>query len=347
MISLTNQFVPLPDLAESWARETGLTREMMLRRLCDWAVAGGFPDGSFVDISGDKIDTLDIYLSCRSAQADHREMTVGRASYLDGGRLGLRLLAGVLVTTAGIEAFCSQTGARLFATKSGGWFGLFQKVDPPDPPPPCPQAEGIAAAIQNRRFAIGLLGSLRSLLDGLQGKPGRHRVKRDLAEPIHWEWWAGEWTKTRASAQATIGATACSELAEELAALDAEWERFVEDETERFARHGTGLPAPRLQLPKRGNSVVLDGQPLDIPDQPLKLLRLLADRALTSAEFVSIRDIEAALWGAGISLVVRDARDVARNLRNHLHDHDKTLIPSKRLYGYRLGLKAAEIEMGD
>jgi len=103
--------------------------------------------------------------------------------------------------------------------------------------------------------------------------------------------------------------------------------------------------APRMLIVRSSQRVVLDGIERHVPQQPFRLLVLLAETAIRKGGFVRRVEIEAANSG-------RTASDLVRELRDCLaagavdRDQVKTLIKNRRSpSGYVLALEPHEIEL--
>src|SRR5947208_11602482 len=94
-------YIPFLALPAEWAIAAGMPKEMVLRRLCEWAVVGAFPPGAFVTLTGDQVDPFDIYMSFRAAETAHGTINLGGYTMHDS-RWGLGLLMSALVTAQGV-----------------------------------------------------------------------------------------------------------------------------------------------------------------------------------------------------------------------------------------------------
>lgn len=110
--------------------------------------------------------------------------------------------------------------------------------------------------------------------------------------------------------------------------------------------------APRLVIVESMRQVTLDGVERALSEQPFRLLCLLATQARTDGATVQIRDIEAHIWGAAIHRLVRQARDVVRELRDGLSKGSADPKPIRALIGnrrnpngYRLALAPEDIDL--
>lgn len=103
---------------------------------------------------------------------------------------------------------------------------------------------------------------------------------------------------------------------------------------------------PRLIITDATQHVTLDGVEKHVPQQPFRLLMMLAEMVKTGGGFVSVRAIEAAFSG-------RPASDLTRELKDYLSDgaaepkrRIRGLIKNRRSpAGYALALTTTEIEV--
>src|ERR1700747_249636 len=59
MLLPASKYKSLKEIVNEWSAQTGELHPVTLRRICDWAISGGFPDGTFVFPTGQTIDLLD------------------------------------------------------------------------------------------------------------------------------------------------------------------------------------------------------------------------------------------------------------------------------------------------
>lgn len=258
-------YIPLLVLAVDWAAEAGMPKELVLRRLCEWAMAGAFPEGAFITATGAMVLPFDIYMSFRAATED-TGLFGSRGIDLDGGTIynandhwGMHVLAKVLVTASAVLEFCKRTntlappsllrGVSRFLAR----WGQTKHVAPPE----CPDADEHAARYHARDSATASMNSLRSMLSGLQGNPTRHGPQRVPGEPVDFEHWGAEWKKAHDRTQNEITRCGDSGLQQELSLLDAEWCAFVTQETRAVAENSgenqeKPLASPIEQTKRRG-----------------------------------------------------------------------------------------------
>ena len=109
---------------------------------------------------------------------------------------------------------------------------------------------------------------------------------------------------------------------------------------------------PRLVIDRAAQAVSLDGRACALPDQPFRLLALLADRARTGRNDVQVREIEDAIWHGQIMPAAREIKDIARELRDAMvsagidRGTARGLVAAQRSPSrYRLTLRAEEIDI--
>lgn len=110
--------------------------------------------------------------------------------------------------------------------------------------------------------------------------------------------------------------------------------------------------APRLVIRRADKFVALDGVEKRLPDQPFRLLVLLAEHALQTTAALDNREIEKQLWGSNIHLIASQVREPVRDLRNALAagsarpEEIRALIQNRRSpNGYRLALAPEDIQL--
>ncbi len=96
---------------------------------------------------------------------------------------------------------------------------------------------------------------------------------------------------------------------------------------------------PHLVIFRQSQRVILGGNELHVPQQPFKLLVKLAEAVGTRKGHLTPQEIEAENSG-------RSAGDLIRDLRNALHDDQKTLIRTRQSpTRYFLGLAPGEFDL--
>lgn len=110
----------------------------------------------------------------------------------------------------------------------------------------------------------------------------------------------------------------------------------------------------RLGIGRGGRTVALDRRPIQLGDQPFRLLLKLADAAQRHGGFVETSEIDRAVYGDQIRPAARETRDIIRLLKDGLAagldgaeaEAARALVESKRQPSrYRLALAAEEIDL--
>lgn len=201
--------------------------EVVLRRLVDSAVTGGFPAGAFVNATGDEIDPLDIYMSFRFATASILEGVSFRGRILYATGRG-QLIHEVLISVRDLQAFCVAQDTRpppgLRQPRTPWWRRAKRQAH--IVPPPCPGAEQHAVRIDASRSARALLGQISRALSRARGEAVPHRHEPDLS-PLDPD--SGtRWDFMKKATLSEIDRCGEADLRPELEALEAEWIRLVE-----------------------------------------------------------------------------------------------------------------------
>jgi DNA-binding winged helix-turn-helix (wHTH) protein len=358
-------FVAFLALVPPWAAQGGMPPEMVLRRLCDWAMSEAFPPASFVTLSGEPANPFDIFMSGRALGSG---LGVG-VSLGDnvhyGDQWGANYLAGVVVSIRDVLTFCRQTDTVPPWPVQGRWRRTWTALRGRKhlAPPPCSEAEARAIAHEASDSAVASLNSLRHILLGAQGKPSPFfgRPADPTAMP-DLSLWTSQWKTSRDRAQEAVTRAGTPNHQRALDDLDVHWTEFAQKENVSAvsqiglsemsmaeAEASKKAHSPRLHVKRSQGLVSVDGQQKRIPAQPLKLLCFLAEKAKHGSDFIPSRDIEAYLWSA----VGRDPSDVIRQLRNALKGKSRDrsdhadLIKTALGIGYRLALAAADIQIDE
>ena len=234
------QYIPFMSLPLEWAAESGLPPEMALRRLCEWTVAGAFPDGALVTAVGSEVKPLAVFEAFQ-ALANQGTAHVGRWSrYIDPAEAFERLNR-ILVTKESVLRFCENTDTQpppsILSGIKRAW--ALRKSQKSLGPPPCPDAMRCANAQSAREHAVGLMNTMRHTLDGLQGKPTRYGPRRIPDEPVDVEYWNAKWAGMRTNVQKELSSSGDADLQRRFESLEAEWTSFIEQETVKSAAPAT------------------------------------------------------------------------------------------------------------
>lgn len=102
---------------------------------------------------------------------------------------------------------------------------------------------------------------------------------------------------------------------------------------------------PRLLIERSSQRVVLDGIERHVPQQPFRLLTLLAEAAIRDASFVPTHKIESANSGRAASDLVRELRDCLAAGFPELNQVRRIIKTRRSPSGYALALEPHEIDL--
>jgi hypothetical protein len=207
MQSPESKFKSLNDLVLDWSKQGGCPLPLTLRRICDWAICGAFPEGTFIFTNGERIDLLDLHRAMRNV--------VGLASPMSEA-MAVELLRRTFLNLTGIEAFCESVGIDL--PKSLKTFGSrvrwLSDKPPHSSPPDCPNGADTAARLEALFFADGLISSLELLL----------RQRQSDLECNPSEYVGARWLRYVKPAELAVESCGDPEIARKLATLKHEWD---------------------------------------------------------------------------------------------------------------------------
>jgi hypothetical protein len=371
-----SRYIQLIALAAEWAQSSGMPINMVLRRLCEWAVAGAFPEGTFVTSGGEKIAPLDLLIAVRvvigNGQAPFGDETINTDVDVARDRVTSALLTG-----HDILEFCERTETLPPPSMLGGLRRLLAGRDRRKhvAPPECPAADEHAARQWAYRNAVGGLNALRSNSTRLKGEhmgPGPRRTEND---PVSFEYWGPKWMKMRDDVQADILRCGDNELQQKLSALEAEWKEFVDGNsakaeadaepqrgsvntvafTETLPANATivaGEPTitePRLRISKTLRRAHLDGHKLTLYPRQFKLLLMLAETAMKSEGPALKIALESHLFAGRFD--DKALGQAVHKLKTQMiesglaADVGQSIIENVRATGYRLLLPASDIQI--
>ncbi|MCA1542432.1 hypothetical protein I6F18_20955 [Bradyrhizobium sp. NBAIM32] len=138
-----SKYIDFVDLVNGWSEQSGELPLLTLRRICDWAISGDFPEGTFLLPNGEPIDLLELYWAMKKE--------IGAHAPIDRD-YGAKLLNRIIVSKSGIRKFCEHHQVELPPGVGSLASSLRRLVRKPRHlgPPDCPG--GAAAA--DRREAI-------------------------------------------------------------------------------------------------------------------------------------------------------------------------------------------------
>jgi DNA-binding winged helix-turn-helix (wHTH) protein len=351
-------FIPLLALPLPWSAESGLPKETVLRRLCEWAMCDGFPEGAFRDVHDKKIRPFDIYMSHRA---------IIEMSLFPGGGVSLgfstmyntnwgwEVLDRVLVRAADLEFFCEKTDTEPFWRKPAGFFSFLTRRPSRAhlAPPPCPEAEAFAIRYDAKQSADGCLHNMKRRLDRLTGKDdGRKPSIQEVNDgPIDFDEWNKSWAADIKSVLQYLEISPDPDFRDRLHRLNSEWEIFrKENESAVPGNPSTAEPPVQLRIFPAERRLILRGSESRLPEKQFRLLCCLAEAALTGSSVVGNRKIEDRVWGDDASKIYRPVSDVVRDLRKALKaasnsDEVAELITNVPGEGYFLDLPARDIQI--
>lgn len=312
-----DSLIPLLNLPKPWALQSGLTPETVLRRLCEWAMVGGFPENAFRDAHDRTIDTYNIYTSYRDLISDNT-FPFGSAS-IQADRAA-DFLARVLLLSSGLIAFCDKTDTQPFWEQRKGVLHFLtpRRVWTHLAPPPCEEAETHARRREAADTAEGLMNTMERNFVRLRGEDEAHnRLLKSIGEvagPIDFKQWGDAWDRDKRTVQRTLERWPDVQLASRLERLDEEWTMFRRS-NEAGALSTT--PPVRLRLLPRDHTVIIRGVTRIMPEKQFKLLECLAEAAV-EGKHAKKAIIEKRVWGSDLSKLVREVSDLVRDLRETL-----------------------------
>lgn len=205
-----SKYILLEDLVNDWSDQSGELPLLTLRRICDWAVCGRFPERTFRRPNGHLIDVLELHWAMRIEIGLHAPITRDEAT---------KLLGRVIVSKAGVRSFCENLGVALPpGVRSLRWRVLrFMRRPKHLGPPDCPDGALVAARREARDWAIGNLDTLEELLRVLRQHPNRAVTDSEI----------DAWHRKYEDAQSMVEASRDPELRTELCDLEREWKRLT------------------------------------------------------------------------------------------------------------------------
>lgn len=144
MCGLPNElggYVHLLDLSVDWARRANVPKEIVLRRLIEWAVVEAFPQKTFLTFTGDDVLPVKMLAAFRAVHNPGHVITwpesasyvaptvVGSLSLSIPPEAALDFLADVVVSVDGVRCFCGR-----------------MQIAQNEPPPACADLKELEAA---------------------------------------------------------------------------------------------------------------------------------------------------------------------------------------------------------
>jgi hypothetical protein len=262
------KYKSLMNVVDEWSAESGDLPPVTLRRICDWAICGGFPEGTFALPTGQAIDLLELHRAMRIA------LGMGAPINQD---LAFEILRRAIVSKDGIKDYCERIGIdpprsmrtlrSRFRVSKRGHSG----------PTECPNSAKVVGQLEAGCTAIGFMNTIEKL-------PKRRDCINAEVEARANE----RWLCYLEHAQPHADASGDPEIQRRLAALRHDWEgpKTLTNEPSAGSRHseessGSG-PADDK---KRGIGRPQGSGSWEIDD--LKLVKEMRQK-ITSGEFRSI-----------------------------------------------------------
>ncbi len=209
MPDVASKYLPLRNIVSEWSSLSGELPRVILRRICDWAICGGFPTETFLLPNGQAIDLLALHRAMRIA--------IGISGMMNGDS-AIELLQQVIVKKAGVEAFCEKFGVDLPPSIAGVGLGskirrLISKRNHAVPPD-CPKSADLVVQLEASQSAVGFMNTMEGMLPG-----PRADLKPSIREKV-----AERWSSYFAHAQSAVDASGDPKLQRKLADMQKAWE---------------------------------------------------------------------------------------------------------------------------
>jgi hypothetical protein len=271
MPDVASKYLPLRNIVSEWSSLSGELPQVILRRICDWAICGGFPTESFRLPNGQAIDLLALHRAMRIA--------VGISGMMNGDS-AVELLQQVIVAKAGVEAFCEKFGVDLLPSIVG--VGLRSKIRRlvskrrHSAPPDCPKSADLVVQLEASESAAGFMNTMQAMLPG---------PRADL-EPSIREKVTERWSSYFAHAQSAVDGSGDPKLQRKLADMKKAWENPPLDGAPVGPVAPHSEPSTGYQVPKK-RSV---GRPEGAGSFKRDDLKIVDEmhKGLASEEFASI-----------------------------------------------------------
>src|ERR1700722_5687616 len=205
MAFATSKYQPLTTMVAEWSAQSGELEFVILRRICDWAICGEFPDGAFVLPTGQAVDILTLHRAMRS---------VTRVGAPINEDLAIETIRQTIVSKAAIKDYCERMGVDLPLSLStlGSRVRRFVAKGRHIVPPECPNGFERVIRLEARWAAIGLMNTMKSQLPRVSGDSKFAEQARE------------RWLSYADYAQSEADASGDLEIQMQLAALKEEWE---------------------------------------------------------------------------------------------------------------------------
>lgn len=206
MAHVGSKYLSLTDLVNDWAAQSGELPLLTLRRICDWAVCGMFPDRTFLLPNGQQIDHLDLHRAMR--------LEMGVHAPIDRRAAG-KLLDQAIVSKTGIQGYCEHSRVQpppAMRPLKSRLFGLIAKPEHLGPPD-CPNGALAAARLEARELAVAALRHLTGLITKVRRGAGRATAESEITA----------WKRHCADAHSSIETSDDAHLERYFAGLQDDW----------------------------------------------------------------------------------------------------------------------------
>ena len=272
MALAASKYKTLREIVNEWSAQSGELPPVTLRRICDWAICGGFPEGTFVFPTGQRIELLELHRAMR--------MAIGEGAPINRD-LATQLLQLAIVGKAGIEYYCErfQVGPPQSVRTLRSRFRRLVGKPGHSGPPDCPNSAKIVAQLEARYSATAFMNTMKSQL------PREH----DHSEPKISEQANERWLCYLTQAQSEADASGDPEILRQLAALRHEWEG-PKAATNGATSAGSAQSETNSDLPSAENKKRGAGRPQGSGSWESEDLELVEEmrKGIASGEFRSI-----------------------------------------------------------
>lgn len=361
MIAQPARYIPFLQLPIEWSQAGGIPPEMALRNLCEWTVAGAFPSDALITRDGTPVQPLKVFEAFLAVSNNGSVYINGCSWRLEPYEAKSRL-AGIIVESNDVAAFCAATHTLPPYSLLSGFRRIWSALRTKQhlAPPNCSYAMAHAVALHATESAHAILNSAERVIDTLEGRSNPFSVRLPENEPVDLNFWNAQWADYVEMAKKEIATSGQPTLTTRLAELEGKFRdavakleqlgRIVSSPSEASTDAGKSLNISQLTIYLSSRTIVLSGREFLLPEQPFKLLCILAENGKKPGPgFVSNQVIEDRLWGSKLSDISRSVRDVVRDLRSILIDRSAdtqqpNIVETRKGFGYRLTLSADDIE---
>jgi hypothetical protein len=232
-----SNYIALEDVVNDWSDQSGELPLLTLRRICDWAICGVFPERTFLLSNGQQIDHLHLHQAMRRGIGMEAPITQDEAG---------DLLRGTIVSKEGIQKFCEVCRVEPPPEMRPLRSRLLQFWAKPEHrgPPDCPNGAEVAARLDAKERAQEAVAIFMGLMIQIRQRPNLILSQQDI-EAVD---------KQGDDAQRCLESVDDTQLQQWLASLTDEWRRFtrVDENASEAAHQPPGLNKPPSSLKKRG-----------------------------------------------------------------------------------------------